>query len=438
VNTRSHEQESGSGSDPLAAWARSGLMALSGPPEGPPAIPAFDALAGIEALIGWVRAASPVSDNSLALDARLLTERAALMGLTRGGAASCNRSCRFIEARDGWIAVNLARESDVQSLPAWIGGDDSDEPWQAIAAAAPSFDKADLVEKGRLLGLAVAAVPLPGERASSLAAPWSMHAIGSGGGAPRDWRRHPPRVIDLSALWAGPLCGGLLATLGARVIKVESSGRPDSIRASCPAFFDLLNAGKQSVVIDFTAAADRARLAQLIVRSDVVISSVRPRAFEQLGLEPAALAEKNPALTWVALTAYGCFGPGRNFVGFGDDAAAAAGLMIWGEDGRPMFAGDAIADPLAGLAATAGALQSLQQGGGMLIDVSLREAAAFVARGPRLRPESCNVVCREGEWYVHSGGRSISVLPPRARTTTAHAAPFGADTQRVLTALLSE
>jgi crotonobetainyl-CoA:carnitine CoA-transferase CaiB-like acyl-CoA transferase len=173
----------------------------------------------------------------------------------------------------------------------------------------------------------------------------------------------------------------------------------------------------------------------MIVRSDVVISSVRPRAFEQLGLEPAALAEKNPALTWVALTAHGWFGPGRDFVGFGDDAAAAAGLVIWGEDGRPMFAGDAIADPLAGFAATAGALRSLQKGGGMLIDVSLREAAAFVARGPRLHAESCDIVRRESEWCVHSGGRRISVLPPKARPVTAHAAPFGADTQRVLTAL---
>jgi hypothetical protein len=429
---QSGEGDSVSCWDPLAAWAQSGLMALSGPAEGPPVIPAFDVLAGFESLVELVRAAAP-SDKSLALDARLLTERAYLMELTRGGAVSCNGSCRFIEARDGWIAVNLARESDVQSVAAWIGRDVGDEPWQAIAAAAPFFDKATLVSEGRLLGLAVTEAPLPNERATSRSSlPWSTHAIGAGSGVQRDWDRQPPRVIDLSALWAGPLCGGLLAELGARIIKVESIGRPDSIRTSCPSFFDLLNAGKQSVVIDFADAGDRARLAALIVDSDVVISSARPRAFEQLGLEPAALAERNPSLTWVAITAHGWFGPGRNFVGFGDDAAVAGGLMIWGEEGRPMFAGDAIADPLAGLAATAGALQSLRQGGGKLIDVSLREAASFVARGPALGRQSYNVTQEDGEWCVRSGGRSVSVLSPGARTTTARAVPFGADTQRVL------
>src|SRR5262249_24504281 len=68
------------------AWARSGLMALTGPVDGAPLIPAFDAVAGIEPLL--------VSRDDL----HPLTERAALMGLTRGGAMSCNRSARMIEA----------------------------------------------------------------------------------------------------------------------------------------------------------------------------------------------------------------------------------------------------------------------------------------------------------------------------------------------------
>jgi hypothetical protein len=87
-----------------------------------------------------IRTTMPAPEDSRALDTRLLTERAALMGWTRGGSTSCNRTCRFIEAKDGWIAVNLARDSDIESVPAWIGCDTSDEPWQAIAAAAPLFE----------------------------------------------------------------------------------------------------------------------------------------------------------------------------------------------------------------------------------------------------------------------------------------------------------
>ena len=91
------------------------------------------------------------------------------------------------------------------------------------------------------------------------------------------------RVVDLTALWAGPLCGDLLARGGAQVVKVESLGRPDGARRGPAAFFDQLNAHKRSVALDFTTTGGRARLAGLLVAADVVLESSRPRALDQLG-----------------------------------------------------------------------------------------------------------------------------------------------------------
>ena len=99
----------------------------------------------------------------------------------------------------------------------------------------------------------------------------------------------------------------------------------------------------------------------------MVITSARPRAFEQLGLTPEALFARNPRLTWVAITGYGWWGDGADRVAFGDDAAAAGGLVRRTARGEPRFLGDALADPLTGLAAAAGALGTVGRGGGFLV-----------------------------------------------------------------------
>jgi hypothetical protein len=103
-------------------------------------------------------------------------------------------------------------------------------------------------------------------------------------------------VLDLSSLWAGPLCAHLLGLAGARVVKLESASRPDGARAGSAAFFDLLNAGKASVALDLSSRAGRDSLRRLIASSDIVIESARPRALRQLGIEAEALVAEVPGL----------------------------------------------------------------------------------------------------------------------------------------------
>lgn len=296
-----------------------------------------------------------------------LTDRSGDLRLQPPGLVSPNGSCRLVQAADGWLAVNLPRPDDFDLVPAWLGGAAG---WPAVAEAARLNPWRELVDAASELGLPVAGV---GEIvASDMAAPLVT------AGASGQPLRAPPRVLDLSTLWAGPLCGAVLAAYGAEVAKVESRRRPDPSRLSTPDFFRRLNGGKADLALDFADPGERTRLRDMILAADVVITSARPRAFEQMGLAPQSLFTERPQLVWVAISGYGWTGKAAGRVAFGDDAAAAGGLVRWAA-GEPRFMGDALADPLTGLAAAAGALQALAQGGGVIVDAALARTAAGAA-----------------------------------------------------------
>jgi crotonobetainyl-CoA:carnitine CoA-transferase CaiB-like acyl-CoA transferase len=227
-----------------------------------------------------------------------------------------------------------------------------------------------------------------------------------------------PLVVDLSSLWAGPLCARLLRQRGATVVKVESWRRPDGARRGPAAFFDLMHAGARSVALDFTTAAGRDALRSLVAHADVVIEASRPRALQQLGIDaPALLGEGGPRV-WVSITGYG---RDRDRVAFGDDAAAAGGLVAWDEHG-PCFAADAIADPLAGVAAAAAVTRSLAGGGRWLLDVSMARVAAHVIGAEAGRPWRPGT---EGGAAEPRPARAVGVAPSLGADNAVVAAELG-------------
>jgi crotonobetainyl-CoA:carnitine CoA-transferase CaiB-like acyl-CoA transferase len=238
-----------------------------------------------------------------------------------------------------------------------------------------------------------------------------------------------PLVVDLSSLWAGPLAGSLLALAGARVIKVESLERPDGARRGSPDFFSLLNGAKQSVVLEFRSERGIAQLRAMLARADLVIESSRPRALAQLGISAERVVAETPGLTWLGISGYGRREPGARWVAFGDDAGIAAGLAGGGPD-APLFCGDAVADPLAGLHAAVAALASFRRGGGELVDVSLHDVAAHVLGTGS--PRDAQLRERSGEWCVETPEGRAPVAEPRARVVTRHAPALGADSESVL------
>jgi hypothetical protein len=318
------------------------------------------------------RAASAVGDHITALGGRLvgidadelLTGRAALLGLEPPARISSGGATRLIAAADGWFGLTLSRAEDREAVPALLESPGADgDPWGSVVSAAPSRTAADIVARARLLGMPAAVL---GETA-----PCEPAVVSHGAAALRPIT--DLLVADLSSMWAGPLCGRLLAAAGATVVKVESPGRPDGTRNGDRGFFDWMNSEKLCYSVDF----DSEDIASLLRAADVVIEGSRPAALARRGLSAEEIPAR-PGRVWLRISGYGVAHPDR--VAFGDDAAVAGGLVNHDRTG-PVFCGDAIADPLTGLAAAAAVLDALREGGGAVIDVAMAATAAAYAGG---------------------------------------------------------
>lgn len=407
---------------PALAWARSGAMALTGAADGDALMCPAPLAAAADGALAALASLAPAGALDGILGATLLGERAAIAGLQRQGAVSPGGACRLLEAADGAIAVNLTRPDDWALTPAWLECEATD--WDAVTAAVRTQPLATLVERARWLGLAVAADETPPSDAA-----W-FRVIAEG---PRATPRRAPRVLDLSSLWAGPLCAHLLQRLGADVVKFESTTRPDGARAGPPVFFDLLNAGKRCVAAGPRTPVGGAQLRALIEAADIVIEASRPRALRQLGIDAEALVAARPGLTWISLSGYGRGEPQEHGVAFGDDAGVAAGLsrLMHEVTGERLFVGDAIADPLTGLHAALAAWAGWRQGGGQLISLALRDVVAHAA-GFEL-PGSIEVL-RERQRHWTALAQDEPVRAPQARVPARAAAALGADTAAVYAA----
>jgi crotonobetainyl-CoA:carnitine CoA-transferase CaiB-like acyl-CoA transferase len=193
------------------------------------------------------------------------------------------------------------------------------------------------------------------------------------------------RVVELTKVWAGPYAGKLLAFLGAEVIKVESSGNPDEMRAyggtdiNHAPYFLSINAEVLSVELDLKSAADTDRLRDLIARSDIVINNLRPGAMERLGLGYQQLTSIKPDIISVSIKMWGNDGPLGYQTGYAPCFAALAGLAsLVGYPGGPPLGtsiryGDSTVGAAAAFAAVAALLHRSLTGEGQFVDLSAVE-----------------------------------------------------------------
>jgi len=386
--------------DAVEDWGASGLAHLTGDPTGPPDYSRAHVLEHARRTAASYGQATGVDVDA----ATLLAGRAALLGFGRGGRVSAGGASRLFTARDGWCALTLSRADDVDAVPALVEtAEVPADPWRAIEAWAAGRSAAEVTERARLLGLPAAAL---GE---ACAAPVVPRQIGE---------RTAPRglsgllVVDMSSMWAGPLCGQLLMRAGAVVVKVESRARPDGTRSGPAAFFDWMNGGKLSYAVDFD---EPSRLRALLAAADVVLESSRPAALRHRGLGAEDVVG-TPGRVWLRITGHGADGDHANWVAFGDDAAAAGGLVGAGSDG-PVFCADAIADPLTGLQAAVLVVESLTRGGGELLDVAMAGVAATYAQLPT---------------SPSSGGPALPPRPPPASPPAAALGEHGVCVERLI------
>lgn len=407
---------------PALAWARSGLMWLTGTPREPGRMlpsPVGACANGVLKALAALGAELPPSWRDADV---MLAHRAALLGLGRRGRISPGGSCRLLQAADGMLAVNLARAEDWELVSAWMGGRAISD-WAQLASGVAAQTVGVVLEGARLLGLPIAVADVVPRDA----APWCrVRPVGER--SDRVQRRRTPRVIDLSSLWAGPLCAQILRQLGASVIKVESTRRPDGARAGNSEFFDLVNAGKTCVAIDFSSAGDVARLRRLIETADIVIEASRPRALRQLGINAERVLADNPGLSWISITGHGREEPEAGWVAFGDDAGVGGGLssLLARTTGEWAFCGDAIADPLTGLHAALVAWCAHAAGGGSLISLAMRDVVECCAAWEQLH---CNdaLHARMQRWRRLASARGLLDCRPQRPILAGPARAHGAD-----------
>jgi crotonobetainyl-CoA:carnitine CoA-transferase CaiB-like acyl-CoA transferase len=217
------------------------------------------------------------------------------------------------------------------------------------------------------------------------------------------------KVLELGHVMAGPVCGMMLADMGADVIKLEkTSGGDDSRRMVPPqikdqsAAFLILNRNKRGIAVDLKSAAGIEIVKKLIQRVDILIENFRLGTMERLGLEYEAVQKLNPGLIYCSLSGFGRTGPYASRGGFDLVAQGMSGLMsITGQrhDTTPVKVGPPVTDITAGILGAMGVLAAyshrLKTGEGQLVDTSLYEAgsvqtyfhsAIFLATGETPEP----------------------------------------------------
>jgi crotonobetainyl-CoA:carnitine CoA-transferase CaiB-like acyl-CoA transferase len=196
------------------------------------------------------------------------------------------------------------------------------------------------------------------------------------------------RVLDLSHVMAGPVCGLMLADMGADVIKIERIPMGDDSRQILPpaiegqsAAFMMMNRNKRGIALDLKQAKGQEVLKRLVKGADALIENYRKGTMEKLGVGYETLSAINPGLIYCEVSGFGRTGPLAGQGGFDLVAQGMSGLMsVTGEGpGRPpVKVGAPVTDITAGLLACIGIAAAyahkLKTGEGQRVDTSLFEA----------------------------------------------------------------
>lgn len=205
------------------------------------------------------------------------------------------------------------------------------------------------------------------------------------------------RVVSTEHFISGPYCTGLLASLGAEVLKVENlrtGGDPrrhyTPVLGGVSSGFASYNRGKRSVAVDLDEPADVERLRELVATADVFVSNLRPGVLARRGLGVAELRASHPALIVCEITGFGVTGgPYGDLAAFDSVVQAMSGLvglLTPGAGGRPSLAPMSTTDIQTGTWAALGILAALVRrqadGQGAHLDAAMYDIAVASLERP--------------------------------------------------------
>ena len=192
-------------------------------------------------------------------------------------------------------------------------------------------------------------------------------------------------VLDLGHTVMGPVCGLILADMGADVLKIERTPGGDTTRRLTgfgAGFFPYLNRNKASLGIDLKSGQGADVLRRLITGADVLIENFGPGAMARLGFDYEACAAINPRLIYCTLKGF-LPGPYEDRPALDEVVQMMGGLAyMTGPQGRPLRAGASVVDILGGTFGAVGILAALQRrratGRGERVHAALYESVAFL------------------------------------------------------------
>lgn len=199
------------------------------------------------------------------------------------------------------------------------------------------------------------------------------------------------RVLDLSRVFAGPLCGQVLADYGAEVIKVEHPQRGDDTRdwgirigATETTYYNSMNRNKRSVTLDLQTSEGVKIVHDLLLQSDVVVHNFKTGGADKLGLGYEQLKAIKPDVIYVAVAGYDSSGPEAQRPGYDLVIQGEAGLMALNgaKEQPPLKFGVAVVDLMTGMTAAQAVLAALfareRTGKGRFIEMALYDCGVMV------------------------------------------------------------
>ncbi|EHN67393.1 CaiB/BaiF CoA transferase family protein [Comamonas testosteroni] len=199
------------------------------------------------------------------------------------------------------------------------------------------------------------------------------------------------KVLDLSRVFAGPLCGMVLADFGAEVVKVEHPGRGDDTRdwgmrigKTETTYYNSMNRNKRSITLDLQTPEGVKILHELLPQFDVLIHNFKTGGAEKLGLGYEQLKAIKPDLIYCAVAGYDSSGPEAKRPGYDLVIQGEAGLMALNGDANmpPLKFGVAVVDLVTGMYAAQAVLAALfrreRTGKGRLIEMALYDSGITV------------------------------------------------------------
>jgi crotonobetainyl-CoA:carnitine CoA-transferase CaiB-like acyl-CoA transferase len=292
--------------------------------------------------------------------------------------------------RDGWVRLHTNFRHHRDGVLALLRCDATRD---AVGAALRAWRAAEFEEEANRASMVVAML--------RDAAGWSAHAQGAAvaaqplvaftriGDAPASALPPLPearplaglRVLDLTRIIAGPVCGRVLAAHGADVLSITAAHLP-----SIPVLVIDTGRGKRSAQLDLREEAGKQTLRALIREADVFVEGYRPGALAALGFAPNDIAALRPGIVVASLSAYGEGGPWARRRGFDSLVQTASGF----NDDEMRAAGDAVPRPLpcqaldhaSGYLLALGALRALSrrrgEGGSWHVRVSLARTGLWL------------------------------------------------------------